>query len=55
MAEEQEQQNDNRRGRMALALQWHGDRLLPGEHCESHLIEFRNVIGLEDIYRVDVV
>ena len=31
-----------------MALQWHGDRLLPGEHCESHLIEFRNVIGLED-------
>ena len=39
---------DNRRVKMALALQWHGDRLLPGEHCESHLIEFRNVIGLDD-------
>ena len=26
---------DNRRVKMALALQWHGGRLLPGEHCES--------------------
>ena len=34
--------------RMTTTLQWHGDRLLPGEHCESHLIEFRNVIELDD-------
>ena len=34
--------------RMATTLQWHGDRLLPGEHCESHLVEFRNVIELDD-------
>ena len=33
---------------MAPGLQWHGDRLLPGEHCDSHLVEFRNVVGLED-------
>ena len=37
-----------KRDRMVVGLQWQGDRLLPGEHCESHLIEFRNVIGLED-------
>ena len=36
------------RKRMATTLQWHGDRLLPGEHCESHLVEFRNVIELDD-------
>ena len=46
-ADRQAREN-NKRDRMALALQWQGDRLLPGEHCESHLIEFRNVIGLED-------
>ena len=34
--------------RMTATLQWHGDRLLPGEHCESHLVEFRNVIELDD-------
>ena len=34
--------------RMATTLQWHGDRLLPGEHCDSHLVEFRNVIELDD-------
>ena len=41
---------NTRRARMAPGLQWQGDRLLPGdpEHCESRLIEFRNVIGLED-------
>ena len=33
---------------MTTTLQWHGDRLLPGEHCESHLVEFRNVIELDD-------
>ena len=37
-----------RKARMAPGLQWQGDRLLPGEHCESHPVEFRNVIGLED-------
>ena len=39
---------NTRRARMAPGLQWNGDRLLPEEHCESHLVEFRNVIGLED-------
>ena len=39
---------EKRKARMAPGLQWQGDRLLPGEHCESHLVEFRNVIGLED-------
>ena len=39
---------DSSRARMASSLQWHGDRLLPGEHCEVHLVEFRNVIKLED-------
>ena len=34
--------------RMTTSLQWHGDRLLPGKHCESHLVEFRNVIELDD-------
>ena len=33
--------------RMATTLQWQGDRLLPGEQCESHLLEFRNVVELE--------
>ena len=28
---------DNRRVKMALALQWHGDRLLPGEHRDCDL------------------
>ena len=37
-----------RKKRMTTTLQWHGDRLLPGEHCESHLVEFRNVIELDD-------
>ena len=36
------------RKRMVTTLQWHGDRLLPGEHCDSHLVEFRNVIELDD-------
>ena len=35
------------RARMAAGLQWHGDRLLPGEQSDSHLLEFRNVIELE--------
>ena len=46
-ADRQAREN-KKRGRMVVGLQWQGDRLLPGEHCESHLIEFRNVIGLED-------
>ena len=33
--------------KMSPILQWHGDRLLPGEQCESHLLEFRNVLELE--------
>ena len=33
--------------KMAPILQWNGDRLLPGEQCESHLLEFRNVLELE--------
>ena len=32
---------------MGVSLQWNGDRLLPGEPCESHLLEFRNVVELE--------
>ena len=53
-AEEQEQVAEqagvfaDHRKRMTTTLQWHGDRLLPGEHCESHLVEFRNVIELDD-------
>ena len=50
-AEQHEQEVDRQAGalvrkRMTTSLQWHGDRLLPGEHCESHLVEFRNVIEL---------
>ena len=39
--------------KMAMNLQWQGDRLLPGEPCDSHLLEFRNVIELEGtgVYR----
>ena len=39
--------------KMAINLQWQGDRLLPGEPCDSHLLEFRNVIELEGtgVYR----
>ena len=39
--------------KMATNLQWQGDRLLPGEQCESHLLEFRNVVELEGtgVYR----
>ena len=33
--------------KMSPILQWHGDRLLPGEQCESQLLEFRNVLELE--------
>ena len=42
-----ERQEVQIRARMAAGLQWHGDRLLPGEQCNSHLLEFRNVIELE--------
>ena len=55
-AEQHEQEADrqagvlaNREKRTTTSLQWHGDRLLPGEHCESHLVEFRNVIELDDL------
>ena len=44
---EAEQQERERRARMGVSLQWNGDRLLPGEPCESHLLEFRNVVELE--------
>ena len=51
LAQEQAQvqaaQVQQQRARMAANLQWHGDRLLPGEQCASHLLAFRNVIELE--------
>ena len=43
-----ERQQVQIRARMAAGLQWHGDRVLPGDQCDSHLLEFRNVIELED-------
>ena len=50
-AQEQEREADRQaqqvRARMAISLQWQGDRLLPGEQCDSHLLEFRNVVELE--------
>ena len=50
-AQEQQAQVDRQavqiRARMAAGLQWHGDRLLPGEQCESQLLGFRNVVELE--------
>ena len=53
-AQEQQAQVDRQavqvqqeRARMVANLQWHGDRLLPGEQCDSHLLEFRNVVELE--------
>ena len=53
-AQEQEREADRQvvlvqqeRAKMAASLQWNGDRLLPGEQCESHLLEFRNVVELE--------
>ena len=52
-AQEQQAQVDRQavqvqqeRARMSANLQWHGDRLLPGEQCDSHLLEFRNVVEL---------
>jgi len=51
LAQEQAQvqaaQVQQQRARMAANLQWNGDRLLPGEQCDSHLLEFRNVVELE--------
>ena len=46
-ADRQAQQIKQERARMASSLQWNGDRLLPGEQCESHLLKFRNVVELE--------
>ena len=46
-ADRQVVQEQQKKARMAANLQWHGDRLFPGEHCESHLLEFRNVVELE--------
>ena len=56
-AEEQESEQASvfaiRIEKMAINLQWQGDRLLPGEPCDSHLLEFRNVVELEGtgVYR----
>ena len=44
-ADRQAAQVQRQRARMSSSLQWNGDRLLPGEHCESHLLEFRNIMG----------
>ena len=50
-AQEQEREADRQakqvRARMAISLQWQGDRLLPGGQYDSHLLEFRNVVELE--------
>ena len=50
-AQEQEDEADRQarqaRQRMAISLQWQGDRLLPGEQCDSYLLEFRNDIVIE--------
>ena len=46
-ADRQAQQAKQEKARMGVSLQWNGDRLLPGEPCESHLLEFRNVVELE--------
>ena len=40
------------RKRMTTTLQWHGDRLLPGEHCESHLVDF--VMSSNSMTRVPI-
>ena len=45
--EEADRQASQARQIMAISLQWQGDRLLPGEQCDSHLLELRNVIELE--------
>ena len=52
--EEEESEQEEQAGvfafsieKMSPILQWNGDRLLPGEQCESHLLEFRNVLELE--------
>ena len=46
-ADRQAQRAKQEKARMGVSLQWNGDRLLPGEPCESHLLEFRNVVELE--------
>ena len=46
-ADRQAQRIQQERARMVSGLQWQGDRLLPGEQCDSHLLEFRNVVELE--------
>ena len=46
-ADRQAVQVQQERARISSSLQWHGDRLLPGEQCESHLLEFRNVVELK--------